>query len=234
MPLLDRFFAGDKEHGKKDDDHRPGVGAALPSSAWTPRLPMPAFRRRRYFYALLVVFFIYLFIVNIPSDLGPNSQRGDIRVPHRRPSSQTLASALPSGAPPHPDKPSEVDKYYFSGPIKFYKLAMSLHSVAGLAGHNGANKNVLFAASSLRSASQILPLACEMATWKRNDVHIALMGRDDLEVAEIMKLNGLDNECDIHWHGKFFSMINRDLVNDKVLQMPVQTTPSGAQNFAWK
>lgn len=203
MPLLDRFFTGDKELGKKDDDHRPGVGAALPSS-WAPRQSMPAFRRRRYFYALLVILFIYLFIKNIPSDIGPNSQRGDIRVPLRRPSSQSVASALPSGVPPHPDKPSDAEKYYFSGPIKFYKLAMSLHSVAGLAGHNGANKNVLFAASSLRSASEILPLACEMATWKRNDVHFALMGRDDLEVAEIMRLNGLSTECEIHWHGKFF------------------------------
>lgn len=208
MPLLDRFFTGDKELGKKDDDHRPGVGAALPSS-WVPRQYMPAFRRRRYFYALLVILFIYLFIKNIPSDIGPNSQRGDIRVPLRRPSSQSAASALPSGEPPHPEKPSEAEKYYFSGPIKFYKLAMTLHSVAGLAGHNGANKNVLFAASSLRSASEILPLACEMATWKRNDVHFALMGRDDLEVAEIMRLNGVNTECDIHWHGKFFSRINR-------------------------
>lgn len=206
MPLLDRFLAGNKELEKKDDDHRPRAGAALTSS-WMPRQSLPAFRRRRYLYGLLVILFIYLFIKNIPSDIGPNSQRGDIRVPLRRPSSQSAASALPSGEPPHPDKPSDVEKFYFSGPIKFYKLAVSLHSVAALAGHDGANKNVLFAASSLRSASEILPLACEMATWKRNDVHFALMGRDDLGIDEIMRLNGVNSECDIHWHGKCFSWI---------------------------
>lgn len=208
MPLLDRFFAGNKELGKKYDDHRPGLGAALPSS-WVPRHSVPAFRRRRYFYGLLVIFFIYLFIKNIPSDIGPNSQRGDIRVPTRGASSRSAASPLPSGEPPHPDQPSDVEKYYFSGPIKFYKLAVSLHSAAGLAGHNGANKNVLFAASSLKSASEILPLACEMATWKRNDVHFALMGRDDLEVDAIKRLNGVSTDCGIHWHGRFFSWINR-------------------------
>ena len=207
MPLLDRIFAGDEELGKKDDDHRPSTGAALASS-WAPRHSMLAFRRRRYLYCITAIFFVYLFIKNIPSDLGPNSQRGDSRVPTREINSP-VHSELPLSQPPHPKEPSEVEKYYFDGPIKFYRLAVSLHSVAALSGYNGANKNVLFAASSLKSAAEILPLACEMANWKRNDVHFALMGRDDIEVSEVKSLNGVSSECNIHWHGMVSSSGDR-------------------------
>lgn len=198
MTLLDRIFAGDEELGKKDDDHRPGKGVMLPSS-WSPRQTIPPFRRRRYFYGVVAIVFIFLFIKNIPTDLGSNSQRGDSRVPRRN----TLATSRPTppaGEPPRPKESSEAQTYYYDGPIRFYKLAVSLHAVAGLVGYDGANKNVLFAASGLKSASELIPLACEMAKRERNDVHFALMGRDDLEIPEIKKLNGVSSDCNVHWH----------------------------------
>lgn len=199
MALLDRIFAGDEELGKKDDDHRPGKGAVLPSS-WSLLHTIPPVTRRRYFYGIAAILFIFLFIKNIPTDLGSNSQRGDARVP-RKNAFTTSRPTPPTGEPPRPKESSESQKYYYDGPIKFYKLAVSLHGVAELAGYDGANKNVLFAASGLKSASELIPLACEMAKWKRNDVHFALMGRDDLEVAEIKKLNGVSSDCNVHWHG---------------------------------
>lgn len=53
----------------------------------------------------------------------------------------------------------------FGGPIKFYELAVSLHTVAiKTKGSDLYNRNVVFAASSLRSASILIPLACEVRT----------------------------------------------------------------------
>lgn len=199
MTLLDRIFVGDEELGKKDDDHRPGKGATLPPS-WSLRQTIPPFRRRRYFYGIVTILFIFLFIRNIPTDLGSNAQRGDSRLP-RRNALTTSRPTPPTGEPPRPTESCEAQKHYYDGPIRFYKLAVSLHAVAELAGYDGANKNVLFAASGLKSASELIPLACEMARWKRNDVHFALMGRDDLEVQDIKKLNGVSSDCKVHWHG---------------------------------
>lgn len=199
MTLLDRVFAGDEELGKKDDDHRPGKGIVLPSS-WSLRQNIPPFRRRRYFYGVVAILFIFLFFTNIPTDLGSNSQGGDSRVP-RKNAPTTSRPNPPTGEPPRPKESSEAQKYYYDGPIRFYKLAVSLHAVAGLAGYDGANKNVLFAASGLKSASELIPLACEMAKLRRNDVHFVLMGRDDLAVQEIKKLNGVSSDCKVHWHG---------------------------------
>ena len=107
----------------------------------------------------------------------------------------------PSKKPPRPSSPSAQEEHYHDGPIKFYKLASSLHAAAGLGGQKESNKNVLFAASALKSVSELIPLACEMARWERNDVHFALMGRDELNIQEIQKLNGATKEdCNINWH----------------------------------
>lgn len=212
MPLLDRIFSGDEELGKKDDDHRPGKGSTRPLS-WVPRQPMPGFRQRRYFYGLIAILFIYLFAKNFPTDVGPNPRLGNSMLPL---TGAQLASRpkAPLGQPPRPKAQSDAEKYYYDGPIQFYKLAISLHAVAGLVGYNGANKNVLFAASSLKSASEIIPLACEMAKWKRNNVHFALMGRDDLDISEIQKLNGVsDDECKIYWHGLGHFSISRTVAD---------------------
>ena len=205
MTLLDRVFAGDEELGKKNDDHRPRRGTVLPFSLGHS---IPPFRRRRYFYGVVTILFIFLFLKNIPTDLGPNSQRGDSRVP-RRNAPSTSRPTPPTGEAPRPKESSEAQNYYYDGPIRFYKLAVSLHAVAGLAGYDGANKNVLFAASGLKSASELIPLACEMAKLRRNDVHFVLMGRDDLEVEEIKKLNGISSDCKIHWHGMVTSPIDQ-------------------------
>ena len=206
MSFLDRIFAGDEELGKKDDDHRPRKGITPPLS-WAPRHPLPSFRRRRVFFALITILVVYLFTHNLPTDLGPNSQRGDSRITNRGvPSAHKEA---PTGQPPRPNKHSEAEEYYFEGPIRYYRFSASLHSVIGIAGHGGANRNVLFAASSLKSASEIIPLACEMAQWKRNNVHFALMGRDDLDIEEIKELNGISDEyCKIYWHGEYFRSVN--------------------------
>lgn len=203
-------FAGDEELGKKNDDHRPVNGAAA-STSWSARKTTPSFRKRRIIYCICALLFIYVFVKNIPTDLGPsprfahgpNNDHGGKLPP--------VSSDPPSKKPRKPATPSEAEEHYHDGPIKFYLLASSLHSVARLGGQHEFNKNVLFAASNLKSASEVIPLACEMARWDRNDVHFAIMGRDDMEIQEIKKLNGAEEDCNIHWHGKAGSLLPKSI-----------------------
>ncbi len=201
MSWLGRLLAGDEELGKKDDDHRPLNGTA--SSSWSPRQPASPWRRRRIFYGVWALLLLYVFVQNIPTDLGPATRYAPSAPDNRGGKLPSDPKAPPSKKPKRPATPSEAEEHYHDGPIKFYKLAASLHGVARLDGQHALNKNVLFAASNLKSASEIIPLACEMARWKRNNVHFAIMGRDEMDMAEIKTLNGAaEEDCDVHWHGK--------------------------------
>lgn len=198
MSWLRRLFTGDEELGKKDDDHRPQSNN-LSSSSWSARKTFPAFRKTRIIYGICLLLFIYLFVKNIPDDLGPSTRDFNPRLNQGGKLPEGRADP-PANKPRRPTIPSEAEEHYHDGPIKFYKLASSLHSVARLGGQHDSNKNVFFAASSLKSASEIIPLACEMARWDRNDVHFAIMGRDDMEIQEIRSLNGAVDDCNVHWH----------------------------------
>ena len=63
------------------------------------------------------------------------------------------------------------------------------------------NKNVVFAASDLRSVAALVPLACEMSKWNRNSVHMAVMGRDEMTIEDIRRVNGAQGGvCEVQWH----------------------------------
>ncbi|KAL8885166.1 MAG: hypothetical protein Q9215_006931 [Flavoplaca cf. flavocitrina] len=201
MSLFGRMFADDEELGKKDDDRKPRpTNLQLP--AWSTRKPA-AWRRRRILYGFIACIALYIFFKNIPVpdhppiNLRPNYGKSPGHVPTQIFKPDTEASAQ---TPPHRDKPSEAEKHYFDGPIRFYKLAASLYPLSRLRGQVQMNKNVLFAASDLRSASELIPIACEMANWDRNDVHFAVMGRDNFELDEIRSVNGVDDDCKVNWH----------------------------------
>ena len=201
MSFLGRIIAGDEELGKKDDDHRPLNGDAK-SVPWSSRKPARGPRWRRIIYGVCGVLFIYLFIQNIPTDLGPNNLRADSRVYQGTIDEKRALPPLgtPKQQPSRPPTPSEAEEHYHNGPIKFYKLAASLHTVAKMGGQLQVNKNVMFAASNLKSVSEIVPLACEMARWERNDVHLVLMGREDMEIDQLKEVNGAAEDCNVHWH----------------------------------
>ena len=200
MSWLGRLFTADEELGKKDDDHRPQNSNTSSSPAWSVRKISPAFRRRRIIYAICALLFVYVFVKNIPDDLGPGARNINPRLNQGTKLPEGTAGP-PATKPKRPAIPSEAEEHYHDGPIKFYNLASSLHSVARLRGHLDSNRNVLFAASSLKSASELISLACEMARWDRNDVHFAIMGRDDMDIEEIKSLNGAVDGCNVHWHG---------------------------------
>ncbi|KAL8861699.1 MAG: hypothetical protein Q9178_001900 [Gyalolechia marmorata] len=203
MSLFGRVFADDEELGKKDDDRKPRrTNLNLPP--WSTRKPAP-WRRRRILYGFIACLALYLFFKNIPPpDHPPVSLRPHYttspRGSRQRQQSSEPVPETPTQKPPRPDKPPEAEKHYYDGPIRFYSLAASLYAISRLRGHLESNRNVLFAASNLHSASELIPIACEMASWDRNDVHFALMGRDDLELDEITLLNGVDQDCKVNWH----------------------------------
>ena len=209
MSFLGNIFPGDKELGKKDDDHRPGTSPILPG-AWHARKQVSGVRRRRIIYAALGLLALFLFYKNIPTDLGSNSGKRDVRIPQVGSLPQSPYLEPPTDKPPHGAGSSQAGEHYYGGPVKFYKLAASLHGVATLAGRGGKNKNVLFAASNLKSAAAIMPMACEMAFQKRNDVHFAFMGREELEIHEIKEINGInDDDCPVNWHGEQITVLAR-------------------------
>ncbi|KAL9110144.1 MAG: hypothetical protein Q9187_008086 [Circinaria calcarea] len=191
MPLPGRTFARDEELGKKNNDHRPGNGTVpVPSWSWVTSKPTPRMRRRRVVYGLVAVLVLYLFVKNIPTNLGPVSQRIDTRVPGHSLAGLPLSY---SDTPqlPHPAAKSKSEKHFYDGPIKYPYLAASLYDIAWTKGYREPNKNVLFSAANLQSASRLIPMACEMARWNRNIVHFAIMGREDLLLEDIQTVNGM-------------------------------------------
>jgi hypothetical protein len=200
MNLPGRLFADDEELGKKDDDHRPNGKTRLPPfRAW--KSP----RKKRVLLAILGIAILYLFFKNLPQDLAPVSQRKELRFtkPPLSVAQPPPPPFPPKGAPPKTPRLKNNDKHYFEGPIKFYNLAQSLHLVYGLMGHRIENRNVLFAASSLKSVSSLIPLACEMTKRSPNNVHFVVMGRDDTSIDDIKVVNGVSEEdCGtLRWHG---------------------------------
>lgn len=193
MPLLKRLFADDEELGKKDDDHRPNEDTMISSTFRALRL-----RRKRIWIGIVALCLVYLFVKYIPTDVPPVSKRIDTRfgtsVGHGE--SPTPGDSAPLGPPPGISKPAT--EHYFDGPIKFYNLASTLGS--GTASWK-TTRNILFAASSLKSASNIIPLACDMSNHNRNKVHFAIMGRDGITIDKLKQVNGVgDGDCAVIWH----------------------------------
>ena len=207
MSFLQTLFAGDDSRGKKSDERaKPTNGAILPS-AWSPKKTLPPPTRRRIIYVLLALTAAYFFVKNLPSDQGPvNAGRPMYGRPppfwqSPRAPEQPLGGPVsllpPADAPPRSQEPDEEEEHYFNGKIRFYKLAATLHAAMS----TSSSDNVLFAASSLQSAANLIPLACAMGAQKRNHVHFVLMGRNDLDLEEVKGVNGVDKECKISWHG---------------------------------
>jgi hypothetical protein len=215
------LFLSDEEMGKKDDDHgRAGASAkALPGGLRTPTWhPTRGPQRRlakRICLVLIGALFIYVFVQNIPTDLGPS--------PSGRPAYSATGAGVSNGGGglgggglgggglgggvpnnnPVAHRPSVLEgsrEHTYTGPPKFVQLAPSLHAIAATRGGMLMNKNILFAASSLTSASLLLPVACQMGRERGNYVHFALMGRSQITMDDLQTINGVDETCQIIFH----------------------------------
>lgn len=205
--IMSSFFLTDEELGKKDDDHKGGtLPTVRPQQRWAPaRAPMRK-TIKRLALAIAIGFLVYVFVHNIPTDLpirdrrrpvykhdGDGAKLSSFQPPPRK-------SKPPS--PSHAGHDAEPPAQAYSGPVKFLELAESLHAISSTRGGFLMNKNVLFTASSLKSAAALLPVACQMGSELRNYVHFALMSRSTIDIEELRALNGVDESCHVIFHGK--------------------------------
>ncbi|KAF1948907.1 hypothetical protein CC80DRAFT_497901 [Byssothecium circinans] len=208
--LTKGILPGDEELGKKDDDHKPGASPRIPF--WTSVKTPLRWRRRRILLFIVGLCLLYVFVKIVP-DLGVENGRqvpydvgfggSGVISPPQDERNSPADDTEPSGPPPGLRAPraGEPAAHAYSGPIKFYRLASSLHGAGHTYGYRSVNRNVLFAVSSLKSASTLLPVICEMSRWSRSWVHVAFMGREDIEISDILEINGIDQvKCPAIWH----------------------------------
>ncbi|KAG5939139.1 hypothetical protein E4U60_000999 [Claviceps pazoutovae] len=88
----------------------------------------------------------------------------------------------------------------YDGPVHFPALQSTLRATSAAGGASRKNNNVLFAAASLKSASTLLPMACEMAMERQNLVHFAFLGVADVSVEDLLEINGIDKDCRLMTH----------------------------------
>jgi hypothetical protein len=188
------MLPGDEELGKKDDDHR---FAPAQRSGWSIWNHTFRWRRRRILMAVAGLALVYV-VLNAMERFNDGRQLTPI-------SSYIPAyndGLEPQGAPPGIQVVGGETPHTFDGRIRFYRLAKSLRkSAAHTNGYDETNQNVLFAMSSLTSASNLLPMVCEMSKWSRNYVHAAFMGRENIPLEELLQINGVTKEsCPAIWH----------------------------------
>ncbi len=145
MPIPPRLFPGDVELGKRDDDHMPGSKSGLAIAWHHRRMPHRPHRRtlKRALWGILALVGLFYFFKNMPTDLENPRPR-----PSYGPAKTNNPSSNPPDSPGSGPKPgqkatAEVPQHDFSGPIKFYRLASTLHAVSRTSGSDSANNNVV-------------------------------------------------------------------------------------------
>lgn len=201
----------DEELSKKDDD------AILPrtSSHWQPvnsasRSPS---KLRYALYIGVVVGLIFLIrTVTVSSEdvvrpYSGSSERyfpdyashgGGFRKPPLQPAKGNTEANAPIEKPSRNGEPLHATKY--NGIIKFQALGSSLRSIGMTGGRASRNRNVLFAAANLKSVTNLLPLACNMAYERENFVHFAFMLRSEMSLKDLFAVNGIKGDCSIIVH----------------------------------
>lgn len=203
---MQSLFFTDEELGKKDDDHKPVARGSLHPQSWHPVARAPPRKTfKRLAIALLVAAAVYLFVEHIPTDVPIRDRRHPVYPP---PASALLARPGPVALgkahdPSVHDAPAAEDlpTQDYDGPVRFVHLGLSLYAIAGTKGSQAVNRNVLFAASSLKSVATLLPMACQMGAELRSYVHFALMSRSDIDLQQLQELNGIDESCQVIFHG---------------------------------
>ncbi|SZF03408.1 unnamed protein product [Blumeria hordei] len=192
-----RIFPGDEELGKKDDDHRPGDKKIFRLGRGYPN--MYALQRRflkRAAYGILGLIILYFLFKSVSSSLQhSNLEPGSIYTDSLQSSISKIKDVVTTSI--LPEKQSTTFEY--NGAIKFHHLTTALTAPI-LEDNEAPNQNVLFAAANIKSAAKLLLLACEMAAWKRNNLHFAIMGRDTMPLNILKSANGVNKNCQVTFH----------------------------------
>lgn len=187
---MKRLWPGDEEMAKKDDDLHIHGHPRLSTQWQSTRAPRRRAVTRFVAYAVfcgLLIFALYRFIHTIPGGTNERAASGASSVRERQ-----------GGAKMASDRS-------YTGPVKFPNLPQTLRNIQATGGSSERNRNVLYAAASLRSVSTLLPMACQMSDTATNHVHFALFGRGDVEPEELLKVNGIDSSCKLFVHGRGIS-----------------------------
>lgn len=219
MTVFRRALGLDAEVGKKHDDHQAPHGEMNPPLRLRWRLP----RRRRLFLAVIAFYLLYIFFKNMPTDLGPAVERYDRRIAELRKqqSKPVITSPFENAPPRSKNNVDNEDELYYDEKVNFpvlggslYRANVDIKAQSGLDGDLGPG--VLFAASHLRSVSDLIPMACEMARTDGNSVHFAIMGREPVSLEGIKRVNGVsDDDCPLYWHGKLGHNLYENTDSDK-------------------
>lgn len=200
----------EKNLAKKDDDLKlPHHNEHNWQAARTPR------RRavlRCAYYVLLVIFLVVMFrrMVYSPEEdiVRPYSQYRHNGPAKKSPPTQLTAPKATPGTLPidtkqtdHSLKANAGDEIsnnarHYKGVIKFHALAQNLLQLSSNPPGRGID-SVLFAASSLQSAANVLPMACERAASQKDRILFALFGDSGIDLQELLKVNGIDEACKI-------------------------------------
>ncbi|EMC91587.1 hypothetical protein BAUCODRAFT_78758 [Baudoinia panamericana UAMH 10762] len=196
----DRVHEKDEELGKRSDDLKPRRSPTASSLLQPWR-----WRKRRLLWAVAVTaslcYGVHLLSTGWIPSLDAIRASPSFPLPAPRPGSELQE---PIGPPPRQRVARSgegSDKHYYEGILKYYRLAASLHGIVRTMGGKPDNRNILFAVSSLKSAANLIPMACEMARWDRNYVHMILLGRDPLSLDDILTINGVTlDDCNVYFH----------------------------------
>lgn len=153
------------------------------------------FRRQRVVLAFLILGLLYLLALHNRTGFPLPPTPSDLKT---TPAGQSERLPLQNTRPTEDHGTLHVAEGTFDGPVQFSNLAPSL-TAASLLGHT--KSHVLFLASSLKSVSHLVPLACEMGRQNKNNVHMALFGRENVTPNTVMEMNGIQHEdCPVVWH----------------------------------
>ncbi|EFR00325.1 hypothetical protein MGYG_03327 [Nannizzia gypsea CBS 118893] len=195
MSSSKHLFLSDEELGKKYDDRnrRDSIYGISAAGLWR-RIP----RRRRIALAIVVTLVVFILCRHMPTRAGDVSQRSQLwDDPWLRPSRDTN---IGPGLAEIDNTPDENGVKYYRGPIEFESLFQSLYSTRSLR-DDADQETVIFATGQLKSLGDMLPVACNMAARKLNTVHLAIMGREKISIADIQRANGFrEDDCPVIWH----------------------------------
>ena len=193
---MSRLWGNEEELAKKDDDHNAPRLARPPGQWQASRVP----RRRSIMRLVAYACVIFLLVMSLSKFANTRSNTA-AGIPITE--NDTPGHDPPSANRDDGSKILQVEnKKTYKGPVKLPGLGESLHAIAGTQGKLARNRNVLFAAASVKSAATLLPMAYRMACDKQNYVHFAFMGRSDIPLKELLKINGIsNNDCKLILHG---------------------------------
>lgn len=199
LPVHRRVKDKDEELGKRSIGSGPRPSVSLTSAILRPW----QWRKQRLLAVVAGLALLYFLTSVVPLSLQSTFEYANTSIPSDYASRGYQETREPTGPPPRLfyEVDDEHNRHYYDGPIKFYRLAASLRGISKIGGSRSAKMNVLFAGSSLRSIANLVPMACEMANSDRNNVHLAILGRDSLAIGEMLSRNGVDSAtCPIYLH----------------------------------